>query len=88
MEIVKSPAFTHLSRAAKHRKIKQRCIDNKVSTGPQLWVSCLLNNKGALSTNRIWEEYTRDSKVSKDLIPTKSYLKNSVLGKMVINGKI
>ena len=88
MEIVKTTGLNNLSRAAKNRKLKQRCIDRKVSTGPQLWVSCLLNAKGALSTNRIWEEYTRDSKVDKELIPTKSYLKNSVLGKMVLNGKI
>ena len=77
-----------VTRSMKNQMQMKLNKSKKVSSGPQVWVSCLLHQKGALSTNRIWEEFTRDSKVEKDLIPTKSYLKNQVIQKMIINKKI
>lgn len=37
-----------------------------VKGGPHLWVSQILYNKGHLSTNKIWDEYTRDSSTKLD----------------------
>ena len=50
-----------------------------VTGGPHLWVSCLLQEKGVISTNRIWEEYLRDQNTPKQLIPTKNFLKDVIL---------
>ncbi|CDW84497.1 UNKNOWN [Stylonychia lemnae] len=59
-----------------------------VTGGPCLWVSKLLHEKGVLSSNRIWEEYLKDQSVEKDLIKSKSYLKNKILYQMHLQGKI
>jgi len=50
-----------------------------VTGGPCLWVSKLLHTRGPLSANRIWEEYLKDQNVEKDLIKSKSYLKDKIL---------
>lgn len=50
-----------------------------VMNGPHLWVSKLLHQKGCLSSNKIWEEFVKDSSVEKDLIKSKSHLKERVL---------
>ena len=56
-------------------------VSNKVTTelveltakkyvrgGPHLWISTLLHEKGAMSTNRIWEEFLRDTTVPNSVI--------------------
>ena len=53
-----------------------------------LWVSTTLHHRGALSGNGIWEEFVRDNKVDKDLIPSKAYLKRRLLPHMYKQGKI
>ena len=53
-----------------------------VTGGPHLWVATLLHEKGTMSTNRIWEEYKRDTATPDDLIKSKSFLKNKILFQM------
>ena len=59
-----------------------------VSSGPQLWVSTLLYNKGILSTNKIWDEYIRDKSLGPEMIPSRTFLKVRVLQCMLANGKV
>ena len=59
-----------------------------VRQGPHLWVSKLLHQRGPLSTNKIWEEFIKDSTVEKDLIKSKSFLKERILHQMMMQGKI
>ena len=59
-----------------------------VMGGPQLWVSTLLHEKGALSTNRIYEEFLRDKETPNRMIPSKTFLKNRILHQMLSEGKI
>ena len=59
-----------------------------VREGPQLWVSKLLYQNGAISSNKIWEEFVRDKYVHRDLIPSKSFLKSKILYNMHLAGKI
>ena len=51
-------------------------------------MSKLLHQRGALSTNKIWEEFIKDASVEKDLIKSKSFLKERILHQMVMQGKI
>ncbi len=53
-----------------------------VRDGPHLWVSKILHTKGAISSNRIWEEFLKDPTVERKLINSKSYLKARVLYNM------
>ena len=71
-------------------KAAQEILSKKkyVTGGPCLWVSTLLHEKGCLSTNRIWEEFLRDEQTTKDMIPSKSFLKSKILNQMQIQGKI
>ena len=59
-----------------------------VRSGPHLWVSKLLLERGPLSTKKIWEEYCKDLTVEKDLIKSKHFLKDRVLHTMFMAGKI
>jgi hypothetical protein len=59
-----------------------------VRSGPQLWVSQLLFDKGNLSTGKIWDEYVRDKQVDKTMIPSKTFLKERVLYNMQQMSKI
>jgi hypothetical protein len=59
-----------------------------VAHGPHLWVSKLLYNKGTISSKRIWEEFQKDQTVDKELINSKSFLKNRILEQMLRQGKI
>ena len=59
-----------------------------VEGGPMLWVSTTLHHRGALSANRIWEEYVRDDSTEKDLIKSKSFLKRKLLPQMYKAGKV
>ena len=59
-----------------------------VTGGPHLWISTLLHEKGIMSTNRIWEEYKRDTSTPDDFIKSKSQLKNKILYQMLQQGKI
>ena len=59
-----------------------------VTGGPHLWVSGLLQEKGCLSTNRIWEEFLRDQDTPNKLIPSKSFLKRKILFQMEQQGKV
>jgi hypothetical protein len=69
-------------------------IGSNVKGGPQLWVSTLLYEKGDISTKRIWDEYVRDrskkfnrfGQEDADLIPSKNFLKERVLDKMLLQG--
>ena len=56
--------------------------------GSHLWVSKLLHQRGALSTNKIWEEFIKDPSVEKEIIKSKSFLKERILHQMEIQGKI
>ena len=64
--------------------------------GPQLWVAKTLYSKGCISTARLWDEYVRDNsdkltaegEERKDLIPTKTFLKERVLKPMLAQGSI
>ena len=69
---------------------KKKKIHRKVwiTTGPSLWVAMLLQNKGIMSSNRIWEEYQRDTKEKVGELQTKNYLKNNILPAMLRMGKI
>ena len=59
-----------------------------VMGGPHLWVSTLLHEKGAMSTNRIYEEFLRDKETSNRMIPSKTFLKDRILHQMLQEGKI
>lgn len=67
-----------------------------VKGGPQLWVAQTLYKKGNISTNMLWDEYTRDTEVKinltgqpeTDLIKSKNFLKERVLATMLAQGKI
>ncbi len=59
-----------------------------VREGPHLWVSKLLYQRGPISSKKIWEEFIKDPSVSKELIKSKSFLKERVLHQMEIQGKI
>lgn len=59
-----------------------------VTSGPHLWVSKLLHQRGPLSSNKIWEEFVKDSSVEKDLIASKSFLKERILKQMLAQGKV
>eukprot|EP00347_Sterkiella_histriomuscorum_P017075 403350762 len=59
-----------------------------VTGGPALWVSKLLHQRGCLSANKIWEEFQKDPLVDKNLIKSKSYLKERILDLMETQGKI
>ena len=59
-----------------------------VTGGPHLWVSTLLHEKGCLSSNRIWEEFLRDQTIQKQMIPSKTFLKDRILTQMQREGKI
>lgn len=59
-----------------------------VRSGPHLWVSKLLHERGCLSSNKIWEEYKKDETVAKDLISSKKFLKERILHQMYMQGKI
>ncbi len=50
-----------------------------VRDGPHLWVSKLLHERGCLSAKKIWEEYLKDDSVDKDLLKSKTFLKNRIL---------
>ena len=78
------PAIQALKPAITKKTANGRVL---VTGGPQLWISCLLHNKGALSTNRIWEEFIRDNKVDKNLFKSKTYLKE-ILNQMQDMGKL
>lgn len=55
-----------------------------VREGPHLWVSKLLHLRGSISTNKIWEEYQKDHTLEdKDMIKSKTFLKQRILGFMV-----
>lgn len=60
-----------------------------VTGGPQLYISTLLNKRGALTTKQMWFEYTRDSEaVEKNLLPSLTYLKTKIVPSMVEMGKL
>ena len=60
-----------------------------VTSGPQLWVSQLLHQKGTITTNKIWQEYRLDNTIEdREMIRSKNWLKEKVLHNMVICGKI
>lgn len=59
-----------------------------VKGGPHLWVSKLLQERGCLSSKKIWEEYLKDPTVEKDLIKSKKFLKERILHQMHLQGKI
>ena len=60
-----------------------------VTKGPHLWVSQLLHLRGSISANKIWEEYLKDNTLEdRDMIRSKSFLKNSILHNMRAQGKI
>lgn len=67
-----------------------------IKGGPHLWVAQTLYKKGCLSSNKLWDEYVRDHQAkvdhkgnpSKDLIQSKSFLKERILKQMESQGKI
>jgi hypothetical protein len=61
---------------------------NIVSHGPHLWVSKLLHQRGPLSSSKIWEEFLKDPSVEKELIQSKSFLKERILKQMLVQGKV
>ena len=71
-------------------------VSKYVLGGPQLWVAQTLYKKGNISTNMLWDEYTRDNQAKQsslgsletDLIKSKSFLKERVLATMLAQGKI
>lgn len=74
-------------------KVAEQVIDivsNKgvVRDGPHLWVSKLLQTKGPMSSKKIWEEFLKDPTVSKDIIKSRSFLKERILYTMMMQGKI
>ena len=76
------------SKAAASGQLATMSAKKYVTGGHQLWVSSLLHEKGAVSTNRIWEEFLRDQGTPRALIPSKSFLKHRVLSLMEQQGKI
>jgi hypothetical protein len=71
------------------KKIIEVSSKKYVTDGPQLWVSKLLHLRGAVSSNKIWEEYLKDTTLEdKDLIKSKNFLKDRVLHEMYLLGKI
>jgi hypothetical protein len=59
-----------------------------VREGAHLWVSKLLYQRGPLSSTKIWEEFIKDSSVKKELISSKSFLKQRILSSMEQQGKL
>lgn len=60
-----------------------------VETGPQLFVSVLLNKKGPLNAKEIWHEYQKDLKMKEQFdIRSVTYLKQNIIAEMKRNGKI
>ena len=60
-----------------------------VTDGPHLWVSSLLQKRGSISGNKIWEEYQKDLVVcNTGLIASKTKLKDNILKQMLAKGKI
>jgi len=60
-----------------------------VTDGPHLYVSILLNRKGPLTAKQIWREYQKDDEAkAKKLLPSLTYLKQTILSKMKEQGKI
>lgn len=60
-----------------------------VETGPQLFVSVLLNKKGPLNSKEIWHEYQKDIKMKEQFeIRSLTYLKQNIIAEMKRNGKI
>jgi hypothetical protein len=53
-----------------------------VRDGAHLWVSKLLHQRGPLSTNKIWEEFIKDQSVEKNIIKSKSFLKERIIHQM------
>merc|ERR1712110_456103 len=45
-------------------------------------------DRGTLSTAKIWDEYIRDKKADKEMIPSRSFLKNRVLNHMLSMSKV
>ena len=43
-----------------------------VTSGAHLWVSLTLYKRGILTSNRLWDEYTRDKQVYPTLFKSKS----------------
>ena len=43
-----------------------------VTSGAHLWVSLTLYKRGTLTSNRLWDEYTRDKQVYPTLFKSKS----------------
>ena len=59
-----------------------------VREGPHLWVAKLLHQRGPLSSKKIWEEFIKDASVEKDLIKSKTFLKERILDQMYTQGKL
>mmetsp|Transcript_18004 Transcript_18004/g.15928 ORF Transcript_18004/g.15928 Transcript_18004/m.15928 type:complete len:132 (+) Transcript_18004:29-424(+) len=59
-----------------------------VRSGPHLWVSSLLHQRGILTSSRIWEEFQRDREVDPDMIRSKTFLKRKIIPNMEASGKI
>lgn len=76
---MKKAAEQTIEITLKHREVR---------SGPSLWVSRLLHEQGPISTNKIWDEFLKDHTVSKDLIKSKTYLKDRIIATMHQQGKI
>ena len=60
-----------------------------VTSGPHLYISKMLNQKGALSVKEIWHEYTRDQQAKTDeVLRSLTYLKQKIIPTMVEQRKI
>ena len=59
-----------------------------MTQGPHLWVSKLLHQRGPLSSTKIWEEFLKDETADKNLIASKSFLKERILHQMLSQGKV
>jgi len=63
-------------------------VKRMVRSGPQLYVSKLINKNGRVSTAKIWDEINRDGTSDREMFPSKTYLKEKVLAVMEKQGKI
>ena len=60
-----------------------------VVDGPHLWISQLLWKRGSISSNKIWEEYQKDTSIdNREMIKSKTHLKQKLLKEMERQKKI
>lgn len=60
-----------------------------VTGGPMLYVSKLLNKNGTMSSQQMWNEYSKDkAAIADDVLQSHTYLRTKIIKNMILQGKL